>query len=138
MQALHCSTWTSLSLWYGLQSHGLSICSEQALYLRHAGSEVVACRFSFPTACRILVSQAGIKPVSSALEVGSLATEPPGKSLVYCVISLLYYCDFSLLIQFLLSVSFSSVSVSVDKTLSFLDCCVLPIIIFTTVSRILF
>ena len=36
---------------------------------------------SCPAACRILVSQPGIKPTSPAMEGRFLATGPPGKSL---------------------------------------------------------
>ena len=43
-------------------------------------SLVVACRFSCPEVCGILVPQPGIKPMSPALEGGFLTIGPPEKS----------------------------------------------------------
>jgi len=43
-------------------------------------SVVVGHRLSCPMACRILVSQPGIEPTSSALQDRFLTTGPPGKS----------------------------------------------------------
>ena len=41
---------------------------------------VEARRHSYPVACGILVPRPGIEPMSPALEVRFLTTEPPGKS----------------------------------------------------------
>ena len=50
------------------------------LLLRCMDSLVVVCRLSCSTACRILVPQPEIQPVSPALQSGFLTTGPPGKS----------------------------------------------------------
>ena len=50
-------------------------------WLQHAGSLVVVCRFSHPTACGILVPPPGIEPVSPALQGRGSSAGPPGKSL---------------------------------------------------------
>ena len=49
------------------------------------GSVVVARELSCPTACGILVPQAGMEPASPALEGRFLTTRPPGKSLLSCL-----------------------------------------------------
>ena len=51
------------------------------------GSVVVAHRLSCHVACRILVPQPGIKPVSPVLEGGFLIAGQPGKSLYYIFFS---------------------------------------------------
>ena len=66
----------------------LSNCGSQAL--ERVGSVVVACRLSCPVACGTLVPQPGIEPTSPALEGGFLTTGPPGKSLIYLFIFILY------------------------------------------------
>lgn len=48
------------------------------LYLWHTGSR--ACGLSCTEACGIIVPPKGMKPMSPALEDGSLTTEPPRKS----------------------------------------------------------
>ena len=55
-------------------------CSTQTLWLSSTGSVVVAHRLCCPMACGILVSQPGIKPMTSALQDGLLTTGPPRKS----------------------------------------------------------
>ena len=50
------------------------------LLLQCMDSLVVVCRLSCSTACRILVPQPEIQPVSPALQSGFLTTGPPGKS----------------------------------------------------------
>ena len=73
-----CGAWApehvgSVDVTYGL-------CSCGAWALECVGSVVVACGFSCPTACGILVPQPGIEPKSPALEGEFLTTGPPGKS----------------------------------------------------------
>ena len=48
------------------------------------GSEVAACRLSWPAACGILVPRPGIELASPAVEGRFLTTGPPGKSLEFC------------------------------------------------------
>ena len=62
------------------------------------GLVVVACGLSCPEACGILVPQAGIEPMSPALEGGFLTTGPPGKSLLYYNLINLIFCNLSVFI----------------------------------------
>ena len=74
-QALHCDTRASLELWYtGFRACGL-------FGLQHTDSLGEALGLSCSVACGILVTRPGIEPMSPALEVRFLATEPPGMSL---------------------------------------------------------
>ena len=53
----------------------------------------MACRFSCPLACGILISQPGIKLQSSALEGEFLTSRPPGRSLRYCFLFTFLFSD---------------------------------------------
>ena len=55
-------------------------CSTQNLQLWRQGSVFVACGLSCSMACRILVPQPRIEPVSPALQGGFLTIGPPGNS----------------------------------------------------------
>ena len=73
------STWTSVVVAPGLSSCGV-------------GSAVVVRGPRCSAACRILVPQPGIKPVSSALQGRSFTTEPQGKSLFFSFINVRWIC----------------------------------------------
>ena len=64
---LSCSTWGFC-------------CIMRDLPLQQLNSLVAVCKLSCSTACGILVSQAGIEPISPALQGRFLTTGPPGKS----------------------------------------------------------
>ena len=55
-------------------------CIMRDLPLQQLNSLVAVCKLSCSTACGILVSQAGIEPISPALQGRFLTTGPPGKS----------------------------------------------------------
>ena len=69
---LSCSTWSSL------RRTG-SVFATRELLLGLEGSVVASCGRHCSTACGILIPQAGIKPISLALQGGFLTTGPPGK-----------------------------------------------------------
>ena len=85
-------------LWWGLMYLGIKITPKAHLivnlffkqififgcsgsWLWHSGSVVATDRLICPMACRILVPQTAISPMSPALEGGFLTTGPSGKSL---------------------------------------------------------
>ena len=72
LSGLSCSTWSSLR-------HAGSVFATRELLLGREGSVVASCGCHCSTACGILIPQAGIRPVSLALQGGFLTTGPPGK-----------------------------------------------------------
>ena len=73
------STWASVVV-----APGLSACG--------VGSVVVMHGLRCSAACRILVPQPGIKPVSSALQGRFFTTGPPGTSLFFSLINVRWIC----------------------------------------------
>ena len=59
---------------------GFSCCGTRAL--QHAGSAVAVHQLSSPMVCGILVPGPGIEPLTPALAIGFLTTEPARKSLI--------------------------------------------------------
>ena len=82
-----CGMLGSVLLSCGLWSTWASVVVAPRLSSCGVGSVVVVYGLRCSAACRILVPQPGIKPVSSALQGRFFTTEPQGKSLFFSFIN---------------------------------------------------
>ena len=87
-----CGMLGSVLLSCGLWSTWASVVVAPRLSSCGVGSVVVVHGLRCSAACRILVPQPGIKPVSSALQGRFFTTEPQGKSLFFSFINVRWIC----------------------------------------------